>query len=414
MDTIDVILIIAILFLICLSAFFSATETAFSSVNKIRLKNLASNGNKKAARALKMSENYDELLSTILVGNNIANILSSSLATVLFTRLIGNSGVTIATIVMTVLVLLFGEISPKSIPKEKAESISMAMAPILKFFIIILWPINWIFKQWKKLLKKVFRLHPSGGITEEELITIVEEVESDGGLDKHGGELIRSAIEFNDLDVEDILMPRVDVIAVEENDSVEKVSGLFKEHGYSRLPVYKETIDHIIGIIHEKDFHAYVLNGNKTISDIVKPPIVVTEGTKISKLLRILQHSKTHMAIVLDEFGGTVGIATLEDILEELVGEIWDEHDDEQEDFKQQSDGSFLISCNANLDKMLELLEINEEYEVSTVNGWVMHELGKVPEEGDTFQIGQWTVTVTKVEYRRAIEIRVALRETEQ
>ena len=257
-------------------------------------------------------------------------------------------------------------------------------------------------------------MHPSGGITEEELITIVEEVESDGGLDKHGGELIRSAIEFNDLDVEDILMPRVDVIAVEENDSVEKVSGLFKEHGYSRLPVYKETIDHIIGIIHEKDFHAYVLNGNKTISDIVKPPIVVTEGTKISKLLRILQHSKTHMAIVLDEFGGTVGIATLEDILEELVGEIWDEHDDEQEDFKQQSDGSFLISCNANLDKMLELLEINEEYEVSTVNGWVMHELGKVPEEGDTFQIGQWTVTVTKVEYRRAIEIRVALRETEQ
>ena len=189
---------------------------------------------------------------------------------------------------------------------------------------------------------------------------------------------------------------------------------MFKEHGYSRLPVYKETIDHIIGIIHEKDFHAYVLNGNKTISDIVKPPIVVTEGTKISKLLRILQHSKTHMAIVLDEFGGTVGIATLEDILEELVGEIWDEHDDEQEDFKQQSDGSFLISCNANLDKMLELLEINEEYEVSTVNGWVMHELGKVPEEGDTFQIGQWTVTVTKVEYRRAIEIRVALRETEQ
>ena len=414
MDTIDVILIIAILFLICLSAFFSATETAFSSVNKIRLKNLASNGNKKAARALKMSENYDELLSTILVGNNIANILSSSLATVLFTRLIGNSGVTIATIVMTVLVLLFGEISPKSIAKEKAESISMAMAPILKFFIIILWPINWIFKQWKKLLKKVFRLHPSGGITEEELITIVEEVESDGGLDKHGGELIRSAIEFNDLDVEDILMPRVDVIAVEENDSVEKVSGLFKEHGYSRLPVYKETIDHIIGIIHEKDFHAYVLNGNKTISDIVKPPIVVTEGTKISKLLRILQHSKTHMAIVLDEFGGTVGIATLEDILEELVGEIWDEHDDEQEDFKQQSDGSFLISCNANLDKMLELLEINEEYEVSTVNGWVMHELGKVPEEGDTFQIGQWTVTVTNVEYRRAIEMRVALQKTEQ
>lgn len=411
MDTIDVILMIAILLLICLSAVFSATETAFSSVNKIRLKNLASSGNKKAARALKMSDNYDEVLSTILVGNNIANILSASLATVLFTNLIGTSGVTFATIVMTVLVLLFGEISPKSIAKEKAESVAMATVPLLRFFILILTPINWFFKMWKKLLTKVFRLHPAGGITEEELITIVEEVESDGGLDKHEGELIRSAIEFNDLDVEDILMPRVDVVAINEKDSVDEVAELFKEHGYSRLPVYRESIDHIVGIIHEKDFHTHVLNGDKTISEIMKNPIVVTEGTKISKLLRILQHSKSHMAIVLDEFGGTVGIATLEDILEELVGEIWDEHDDEQQDFNQQADGSFLVSCNANLDKMLELLEINEEYEVSTVNGWVMQELGKVPEEGDAFEIGQWNITVTKVEYRRAIEIRVALRE---
>lgn len=409
MDTVNVILIIAILLLICVSAFFSATETAFSSVNKIRLKNLASGGNKKAERALKMSDNYDELLSTILVGNNIANILSSSLATVLFTNLLGNSGVTIATVIMTVLVLLFGEISPKSIAKEKAESVAMVLTPTLRCFIIVLWPFNWIFKQWKRLLTRVFRLHPSGGITEEELITIVEEVESDGGLDKHEGELIRSAIEFNDLDVEDILMPRVDVIAAEEHDSVEEVAELFKEHGYSRLPVYRESIDHIIGIIHEKDFHTYVLQGDKALSDIVKEPIVVTEGTKISKLLRMLQHSKCHMAIVLDEFGGTVGIATLEDILEELVGEIWDEHDDEQQDFHQQEDGSYVISCNANLDKILELLEIDKKYEVSTVNGWVMQELGKVPEEGDSFEIGKWRVSVTKVEYRRAIEICVTM-----
>ncbi len=407
MDTIDVILGIVILCLIALSAFFSATETAFSSINKIRLKNLAANGNKKAARTLKMSDHYDELLSTILVGNNIANILSSSLATVLFTRLTGSSGVTISTILMTVLVLLFGEISPKSIAKEKAESIAMALAPLLQFFVVILWPINWIFKQWKKLLKKVFRLHPSEGITEEELITIVEEVESDGGLEKHEGELIRSAIEFNDLDVEDILMPRVDVIAVEQHDDVTHIAQVFCEHGYSRLPVYQDTIDHIIGIIHEKDFYTHVQSGSKTLSEIINPPIVVTEGTKISKLLRILQHSKCHMAIVLDEFGGTVGIVTLEDILEELVGEIWDEHDDAQEEFQQQGDGSFLISCNANLDKILELLEIDKTYEVSTVNGWVMQELGKVPEEGDCFHIGQWAVTVTKVEFRRAIEIQV-------
>ncbi len=412
MDTVDVILIIAIFLLILLSAFFSATETAFSSVNKIRLKNLASGGNKKAARALKMSDNYDELLSTILVGNNIANILSSSLATVLFTKLLGNGGVTIATIIMTILVLLFGEISPKSIAKEKAEVFAMAVTPILQCFTIVLWPVNWVFKQWKKLLTKMFHLHPSGGITEEELITIVEEVESDGGLDKHEGELIRSAIEFNDLDVEDILMPRVDVIAAEEHDSVEEVAALFKEHGYSRLPVYQESIDHIIGIIHEKDFHTYVLHGDKALADIIKEPIVVTEGTKISKLLRMLQHSKCHMAIVLDEFGGTVGIVTLEDILEELVGEIWDEHDDEQNDFSQQTDGSFVISCNANLDKILELLKIDQTYEVSTVNGWVMQELGKVPEEGDFFVIENWRVTVTKVEYRRAIEICVAMAES--
>ncbi len=411
MDTIDVILLIAILCLIGLSAFFSATETAFSSLNKIRLKNLAGAGNKKAARALKMGENYDELLSTILVGNNIANILSSSLATVLFTRLIGNSGVTFATVIMTVLVLLFGEISPKSIAKEKAEGVAMTTAPFLQFFVIVLWPVNWVFKQWKKLLKKVFHLQPTEGITEEELITIVEEVESDGGLEKHEGELIRSAIEFNDLDVEDILMPRVDVVAVEEHDDTARISAVFQEHGYSRLPVYKETVDHIVGIVHEKDFYAHVLNGEKSLAEIIKPPIVVTEGTKISKLLRILQHSKCHMAIVLDEFGGTVGIVTLEDILEELVGEIWDEHDAEQEDFQQQRDGSYLISCNAGLDKVLELLGIEEEYEVSTVNGWVMHELAKVPEEGDCFSIGRWTVTVTKVEYRRALEIRASLKD---
>ena len=411
MDSTPLIFVIAIL--IALSAFFSASETAFSSMNRIRMKNKAAEGHKRAKLVLKISENYDTLLSTILVGNNIVNIASSSIATVVFTSFMGDIGVTISTIVMTVVVLIFGEISPKSIAKDKAESIAILLAPPLQVCIWILTPVNWIFKLWKMLLTKIFKLHRNDTFTEEELITIVDEVQSDGGIDQHEGALIRSAIEFNDVDVEDILIPRVDVIAIEKNTPMQQILDTFREQGFSRMPVYDGDIDRIIGLIHEKDFNRLFSTGAKDISSIIKTATIVAKGMKISKLLRMLQYNKTHMAVVVDEFGGTAGIVTLEDILEELVGEIWDEYDEVVEEIVQNPDGTYLVACNASLEKFKEKFGLEKEYDSSTVSGWVMGELGKVPEIGDTFSYGNLSVVVTKAEFRRAIEIQITVSDPE-
>lgn len=402
-------MIAAMVGLIMMSAFFSATETAFSSLNRIRVKNLATSGHKRYAHVLKLSEKYDTLLSAILIGNNIVNILCTSIATIFFTKHWGDFGVTLSTIVITIVVLLFGEISPKSIAKEKAESFAAFSAPIIQLIMWILTPVNALFYLWKKLLTKVFRLHGTSGFTEEELITIVEEVENDGVIDQHEGALIRSAIEFNDLDAADILTPRVDVVGVEINMSVSEIQKLFREHEYTRMPVFREDMDHIVGILHEKDFNQNVLDGKDRIDNIIKPPVNVSEGIKISKLLRLLQYNKSHMAVVVDEFGGTAGIVTLEDILEELVGEIWDEHDEVTEEIKKNEDGSYTITCSTSLDKIRDMFQIKKEYPFATVSGWVMDELGKVPEEGDVFTYDNLTVTVTKVDFRRAVEIRVVV-----
>mgnify|MGYP002559538664 FL=1 len=411
MSSTSITLIAVIAVLVMMSAYFSATETAFSSLNKIRLKSLANNGNKRAAHALALLENYDKLLSTILIGNNIVNIASASIATVLFVEQfrLGNSGVTISTIVMTIVVLIFGEISPKSLAKESPERFAMFSTPFLSFFVKLLTPLNFLFQQWKKLLNKLFKAEDDRGITEEELITIVDEAENEGGIDEHESELIRSAIEFNDLEVEEILTPRVDVVAVEENDPMDKIAEVFRTNGLSRLPVYRETIDNIIGIIHEKDFYAQLYQNRNEIAPIIKTAVCATTSMPVSKLLRLLQGSKTHMAIVIDEFGGTAGIVTLEDILEELVGEIWDEHDEVVEEFKKNPDGSYLVSCSADLEDMFELLGLSEEVDTSTVSGWVIDELGGVPKVGDNFSYENLRVTVTRTDFRRVLEIRVEL-----
>ncbi len=411
MSSTSVTLIAVIAVLVMMSAYFSATETAFSSLNKIRLKSLANNGNKRAAHALSLLENYDKLLSTILIGNNIVNIASASIATVLFVEQfrLGNSGVTVSTVVMTVVVLIFGEISPKSLAKESPERFAMFSTPFLSFFVKLLTPLNFLFQQWKKLLNKLFKAEDDRGITEEELITIVDEAENEGGIDEHESELIRSAIEFNDLEVEEILTPRVDVVAVEENDPMDKIADAFRTNGLSRLPVYRETIDNIIGIIHEKDFYAQLYQNGNEIAPIIKTAVCATTSMPVSKLLRLLQGSKTHMAIVIDEFGGTAGIVTLEDILEELVGEIWDEHDEVVEEFKKNPDGSYLVSCSADLEDMFELLGLSEEVDTSTVSGWVIDELGGVPKVGDNFTYENLHVTVTRTDFRRVLEIRVEL-----
>lgn len=407
MDSSLIGMTVAIVILVMCSAYFSATETAFTSLNTIRMKTWAENGDKRAARALAVGEDYDKLLSSILIGNNIVNITATTISTLLFTKIFVTYGATISTVVITIVVLIFGEISPKSVAKEFPERFAMFSAPILRVIILVLTPLNFLFSMWKKLLSKIFKPSGDDGITEEELMGIVDQAESEGGLDAHEGDLIRASIEFNDLDVSDILTPRVDLVAVDEESTMQEVGALFVENGYSRLPVYHETIDNIIGVVHQKDFYKARVRGEDRLAMIKSPVVYTTPNTKIFKLLRILQMNKVHMAVVVDEYGGTEGIVTLEDILEELVGEIWDEHDEVTEFLHKQPDGSYNIDCTTDLDDMYDLFEIKGECEASTVSGWVLEQIDRIPKQGDHFIAEGLEVTVTAVDNRRVMEINV-------
>lgn len=411
--------IIGIAVLIIFSAYFSATETAFTSVNRIRIKNLANDGNKKAREVLDLSEKFDSMLSTILVGNNIVNIAVSSIATVLFIELYPVYGATIATAVITVIVLIFGEISPKSLAKENPEKFAMFSAPFLKFFMVVLAPVNWIFGCWKKLLAKLFNADGVNPITEDELLTIVEEAETEGGIDTDQSELIQNAIEFNDLEAWDVLTPRVDIKAIEIDETQDEIARLFLSTGFSRLPVYEDDMDNIIGVLNQKDFHNYIRGTDTPVSEYVKPVIFVAGSMKIAQLLKRLQTVKTHIAIIVDEYGGTAGLVTMEDIIEELVGEIYDEHDAAAlQDIVQQQDGSYRVLCGTNIDKMFDYFDVEEEIDATTVNGWVVLQLDKLPSVGDHFiyeaDYKRFDVTVTKADERKSLEINMTVTETEE
>ena len=408
--------IIAIIVLVFFSAYFSATETAFTSLNRIRMKNMANDGNQKAREVMELSENYDNLLSTILVGNNIVNIALSSIFTVLFISIYPRYGATLATVFATVVVLIFGEISPKSLAKENPEKFAMISAPFIKFLSVLLKPINWLFAQWKKLLAKLFNANEARPITEDELLTMVEEAETEGGIDEGQSELIQNAIEFNDLEAWDVLTPRVDIIAIEADTQEEEIGRLFLETGFSRLPVYDGDLDNIVGVLNQKDFHNYIKGGRASVSEYIKPVIFVAGSMRIAQLLKKLQTVKTHIAIIVDEYGGTYGLVTMEDILEELVGEIYDEHDAvELQDIVQQQDGSYRVLCGTNIDKMFDYFDVEEEINATTVNGWVVLQLDKLPEVGDKFiyeaDYKRFDVIVTKADERKALEINFTVEE---
>lgn len=398
------IIIITLGLLLIMSAYFSATETAFSALNKIRIKNLASGGNERAKLVLKLSEDYDKILSTILIGNNIVNIASASLATTIFVNYFGDIGVTLSTIVMTILVLTFGEISPKSLAKEFPEKFAMFSAPILKFCVYLLIPINFFFIMWRKFLSLIIGPTKDTGITEEELLTIVEEAQHDGGIDEEDSKLIKSALEFNDLDVSNILIPRVDIVAISNKHTYKEIAIIFKCSGYSRLPVYSNSIDNIVGILHQKDFYN-CLESEFEIEKLIKEPLIIIEKMKISSLLKLLQQTKSHLAIVIDEYGGTTGIVTLENVLEELVGEIWDEHDEVIQEFEPLQDGSYKVLGSARLEPILNFFNIEKETNNTTVSKWVIENLGKIPNEGDSFTYKNIKVVVTKTTFRRILEI---------
>ncbi len=390
------------------SAYFSGTEAALMSVNRIRIKNAAGNGNKKASIVLKFIDKFDKVISTLLIGNNIVNILATSIATVLFTTYFPKYGVTLSTIVMTVIVLIFGEICPKSMAKQRPESFAMISAPLFKIIMWILTPLSLFFSPISKLAARLFKGKEMVSATEEELITMLDEVEEGGGLEADESELIRSAIEFNDVEVEEVLTRRVNMIAVEDDMTTEEVRDLFFEHGFSRLPVYHETIDNVIGILHEKDFMAHITSGGTEYLSLIKEAVYVPKSIKISALLKKLQQFKTHMAIVLDEGGGIEGIVTMEDILEELVGEIWDEHDEVEVMFQKINEDQWIINGAADMDDMfenLELLQDPDEFESTTVGGWLMEEMEDIPQEGQKFEFGGFVFTVSKADKRSVIEV---------
>lgn len=408
----SILSIISIVVLLFLSAFFSAAETAFSAINKLRLKTKADNGDRKSAEILKISEEFDRLLSTILIGNNVVNIALASIGTVLCTYLVGEKyGATVSTIGVTLLVLVFGEVTPKCLAKEMPERYAKYCAPVLRILLVLFRPLTAAFHVWKSFLQKHVKISEDDNITDDELKAMVAEAQNDGELTAREGELIRSAIEFDDVEVAEILTPRVDVIAAADDCSFEKLTELFHTHGYSRVPVYHDTIDNIIGVIHEKDFFAAMLKGEHKTEDLIEPTLYTTESTKISTLLRTLRENRVHLAVVVDEYGGTSGIVTLEDVLEELVGEIWDEHDEVSEDFRHQPNGEILVLGSATVNDLLEELNLREEdaenIDSNTVSGLVQELMDHLPKVGDRFEFAEYDGVVTRTSKRRVQEIRL-------
>ena len=365
-----------------------------------------------AALALKLLEQYDRLLSTILIGNNIVNIATASIGTVLFVKHYGDAGATISTVVVTVVVLIFGEISPKSIAKDCAEKCAMLSAPILQVLIWVLMPLNLLFSLWKKLLAKVFRLSGDSKMSQEELLMLVDEVQQDGSIDRDEGELLKNAIGFSEQQAQDILIHRVDLAALPVTASKEEVAALFTQTKYSRLLIYQDSIDHILGTIHQKDFYVGCGVTDQPLSAIISPPVFALENEPIRLLLKKLQQAKTHVAVVVDEYGGTCGIVTMEDILEELVGEIWDEHDEEEVFLRKIAPDTYTVDAGMDFDDFAEFFRLKTDSEMVSVSGWVMEQFGRVPTAGDSFTFDDLSIQVTRVENHRIEEIQVTKHDT--
>jgi CBS domain containing-hemolysin-like protein len=411
----------ALVILFCLSTFFAFCETSFSSLSRIKLKNMAEKNRKtrKAAGArlvLQLLDSYDKLLSSILIGNTIVNVVTSALAAMLFIGLFGAKGVGIASVVVTVLVLVFGEISPKTLAKESPELTALRCAPLMRFFIIIFTPLNYLASAWRSIIIKIFPPKANRQITEDELLTFVEEVRQEGGINKREEEMIRQAIEFDEITAAEIMTPRMDVAAISEADTAGHTETLFEDTGFSRLPVFRDNIDNIIGIILLKDFYREVIKKGKSTSEIIKPVVLVAKTMKIPRLLQTLKEKQSHMAVLVDEFGGTLGIVTVEDILEELVGEIWDEHDRVVEPVKRNADGSFSALGGLQFQDMVDFigkktsnddLTEGEEIPDTTVGNWVTEEKGSLPRVGERFDWHKLSIRVSRVQRHRVMEVTV-------
>jgi len=418
-DPLAYLLIVILAVLVSFSAFFGAAETAYSTMNRIRLKNYAKEGNKKAEKALKVSENYDKLLTTLLIGNNFVNISAATISTILFVHFMMNANLApaISTVVITLIILTFGEITPKTMAIDRAERWAMAFARPTAFLVFLFTPMSVLFVRLKKFLSRSMPEEDAPIMTHEELKVMIDEIEEEGTIEEHESDLIKSAIEFNDITVGEMYTPRVDIAAIDIRSDKNTIKKAFRETGYSRIPVYSETIDQIVGVINSKDFYNYYYDSDKVrIDGILRPVRFVPTAMKISALLEDLQKSQMHMAVVVDETGGTVGIVTLEDVIEELVGEIWDENDEIEHELTENADGSYKALGGANIHDMMEESGIKldlGDFEGHTVSGFILHKLGRIPMNRETIELENATIIVKLMKNRRIREVTLIKKEPE-
>ena len=387
MDAGDTYLLIILLILLLFSSFFSSTETALMSVNKIKLRSLADGGNKRAALALDITENHTaKMLSAILIGNNIVNVSASSLATTLAYSF-GGYMVSIATLILTVAILVFGEITPKNYATINAEKLTLRYIPVIKFFMTVMTPVIFIINLFSRGIMLILRVDPDAAnkaMTEEELRTIVDVSHEDGVIESDEKEMIYNVFDLGDAKAKDIMVPRVHVTFADVNSTFDELIDIFREDKFTRLPVYEETQDNVVGIINMKDLLLYDHDTPFNIRDFLRKPHFTYEFKDISELLVEMRDSTFNIAIVLDEYGEMAGLITLEDILEEIVGNIMDEYDEEEEDIEVQADGSYEVNGFTDLEDLEDLLNIHfdkEEYE--TLNGFLIHQLDRIPGEDE-------------------------------
>ena len=402
-----------IVILLILSALFSASETALSSVNKVRLRSYADDGSKRAKMAIKLTDNFDKTLTTILIGNNVVNLASTTVATVMITVRFGAKYVAASTAVMTVLVIIFGEIIPKNIANEFSEKVSMFIAYPLYGLLVVLTPLVWLLIKLKNLVIKLCGgSDDSPTMTEEELKYIIDEIEDEGVLDENESDLVKSALEFSDITISEILIPRVNISAVEIDQTPEEIKDAFITSHFSRLPVYEKTIDSIVGIIHEKNFFDMYLNGRRDIREIIQKPLYIFELTTISDIMQQMQREKTHMAVVVDQYGGTQGIVTMEDIIEELVGEIYDETDEEDTSFVKLGEDEYEVSADLSIRDFLDNIGLSPdviETDCNSIGGLVMENLDHIPDPGEEASCGRFRFKVVSVDEQRIQRVHISV-----
>lgn len=411
---------ISIIILIGFSAFFSGTEIAYTSVNKLRLKKLAEEGSKTAALASDISDKFDKMLSSILIGNNLVNIAASSVGAVIAMHLIGGAkGTAVATLVMTVLILIFGEIVPKILAKKHAQNVTLIVAYPLKVLMLILSPAAAVVVAIVKLLSRLWKKDESAPtVTEEELVTIIETVEEEGVIDEHKSELLQSAIEFNDISLNDILTPRTEMVSIDIDDDMDSIIHTATESHYSRIPVYEDNIDNIIGVLYLNRLYKVLAdNMDVDIRSLLMEPCFFHKTMKLPAVLNEMRRRQVHLAVVIDEYGGTMGIVTMEDILEEIVGDIWDETDEIKNDYVKVGENTYDVCGDMSVYDFFEQLDVDDrdfESEYTTVGGWAIEMLQCEPHEGDSYHYKNLYIIVSEMDDMRVTKLTVMFKPVEE